>query len=49
MEMNIKFNPRKLMGLAIEAMRRTVPEPRKDGEASPLVGETKGILEGLTQ
>jgi ATP-dependent DNA helicase RecG len=38
MEMKIKYNPRKLMELAIEAMRRTVPEPRKDGKASPLVG-----------
>ena len=28
MGMKIKYNPRKLMELAIEVMRRTVPEPR---------------------
>jgi ATP-dependent DNA helicase RecG len=33
-----KFNPRKLMELAIEAMRRSVNEPRADGKASPKVG-----------
>src|SRR3972149_3423211 len=32
------FSPRKLMELAIEVMRQTVSEPRKDGKASPLVG-----------
>ena len=32
------FNPRKFMELAIEAMRQTVSEPRKDGKAIPLVG-----------
>lgn len=32
------FNPRKLMELAIVAMRQTVSEPRKDGKALPLVG-----------
>ena len=33
-----KFNPRKLMELAVEAMRRSVNEPRADGKASPKVG-----------
>jgi len=32
------FSPRKLMELAIEVMRQTVSEPRKDGKASPKVG-----------
>ena len=36
--MKTKFDARKMMELAIEVMRRTVPEPRKDGKASPLVG-----------
>ena len=30
-----KYEPRKLMELAIEVMRRTVSEPRKDGKVSP--------------
>lgn len=42
------YNPRKLMGTAIEAMRRAVSEPRKDGKAIPLVGAEE-ILERLTQ
>jgi len=33
-----KFDPRKLMKQAIEVMRQSVPEPRADGKASPLVG-----------
>ena len=33
-----KFNPRTLMELAIEEMRKSVREPREDGKASPLVG-----------
>src|SRR3990167_2037653 len=37
MRIKPKFNPRKLMELAIEVMRRTVSEPRMDGKASPLV------------
>lgn len=44
----MKYNPRKLMEMAIETMRRTVSGPRKDGKASPLVG-AEGILEGLVQ
>ncbi|TRZ89262.1 hypothetical protein D4R89_06330 [bacterium] len=31
-----KLTPRKLMELAIEVMRQSVPEPRNDGEASPI-------------
>ena len=33
-----QLNPRKFMELAIEVMRQSVPEPRKDGKASPKVG-----------
>lgn len=33
-----RFDPRKLMELAIKVMRQSVAEPRKDGKASPLVG-----------
>jgi ATP-dependent DNA helicase RecG len=33
-----KFNSRNLMELAIEAMRRSVPEPRTDGKVDPKVG-----------
>ena len=36
--MKTKFDARKMMELAIEVMRRTVPEPRKDGKASRLAG-----------
>jgi ATP-dependent DNA helicase RecG len=32
------FNPRAMMELAIEVMRRSVPEPRSDGKADPKVG-----------
>lgn len=32
------FDPRKLMERAVEIMRQSVPEPRSDGKASPLVG-----------
>jgi ATP-dependent DNA helicase RecG len=34
----MKFDSRKLMELAVEVMRQSVPEPRKDGKLSPLVG-----------
>jgi len=34
----LSFDPRKLMEQAIEVMRQSVHEPRKDGKASPLVG-----------
>ena len=33
-----KLDPRKLMEQAIEVMRRSIPEPRTDGKASPMVG-----------
>ena len=33
-----KFNSRKLMEQAVEAMRHSIPEPRADGKASPKVG-----------
>ena len=33
-----KFNSRKLMELAIEVMRQSVPEPRSDGKVDPKVG-----------
>jgi hypothetical protein len=35
MVVKTKFDPRKLMELAIEVMRQSVPEPRADGKASP--------------
>jgi len=34
----VKLTPRKLMEMAIEVMRQSVPEPRDDGKASPKVG-----------
>ena len=34
----MRFSPRELMEKAIEVMRSTVPEPREDGKANPLVG-----------
>ena len=33
-----KLTPRKLMEMAIEVMRQSVPELRPDGKASPKVG-----------
>jgi ATP-dependent DNA helicase RecG len=33
-----QYEPRELMELAIEVMRKSVPEPRTDGKASPKVG-----------
>ena len=36
--MKPKLTPRKLMELAIEVMRQSVPEPQTDGKASPKVG-----------
>ena len=32
------FDPRRMMELAIQAMRESVNEPRADGKANPLVG-----------
>jgi len=34
------FNARKLMEQAVKVMRESIPEPRDDGKASPLVGAT---------
>ena len=36
--MKAKFVPRELMLMAVEVMQQSVPEPRVDGKASPLVG-----------
>lgn len=33
-----KFDPRKMMEKAVEAMKQSINEPREDGKASPLVG-----------
>jgi hypothetical protein len=33
-----KYGPRKLMEMAIEAMRQSIQEPRPDGKAGPFVG-----------
>ena len=38
MPRKLSFDPRKLMEQAIEVMRRSVDEPRKDDKASPKVG-----------
>lgn len=32
-----QLEPRKLMEMAIEVMRQSVPEPRSDGKASPAI------------
>ena len=38
MPVKSKLDPRKLMEMAIEVMRQSVHEPRKDDKASPKVG-----------
>ncbi len=38
MAKKVNLNPRKLMELAVEIMRQSVPENRPDGSPSPLVG-----------
>lgn len=38
MRTKLKFDPRKLMELAVDVMRRSVQEPRSDGKNGPLVG-----------
>jgi ATP-dependent DNA helicase RecG len=38
MPASVKFDPRKLMELAVEVMRQSIAEPRADGKASPRVG-----------
>jgi ATP-dependent DNA helicase RecG len=42
-----KFDPRKLMELAVEAMRESVNEPRADGKASPKVGAVLWRSDGI--
>jgi len=34
----LRFDPRKLMELAVDVMRQSVREPRGDGKNGPLVG-----------
>jgi len=36
--MKTNLTPRKLMEMASDIMRQSVPEPRDDGKASPKVG-----------
>jgi len=38
MPAKLKFDPRKLMKMAVEVMRQSINEPRADKKASPLVG-----------
>jgi len=38
MAASVKLNPRKIMELAVDVMRKSVAEPRADGKASPRVG-----------
>ena len=40
------FDPRKMMELAIDVMRKSVNEPRTDGKASPLVGAVLVMPDG---
>ena len=47
--MKTKFEPRKLMELAIEVMGQSVPEPRDDGKASPKVGAVLLKPEGTVE
>src|ERR1043166_2558644 len=44
-----KFNPRKMMEKAIEAMQRSVAERRGDGKKSPLVGAVLVKPDGSTE
>jgi len=43
------FNARKLMEQAIEVMRRSIHEPRKDGKASPKVGAVLWKSDGTVE
>lgn len=47
--MKTKFDSRKLMELAIEVMRQSVHEPRKDGKASPKVGTVLRKADGTIE
>ena len=44
-----KFDPRKMMEMAIDVMRQSVNEPRTDGKASPLVGAVIYKLDGTIE
>ena len=44
MVVKTKFDSRKLMEMAIEVMRKSVPETRDNGKASPKVGAV--LVEG---
>lgn len=52
MVVKAKLTPRRLMELAIEVMRHSVPEPRTDGKTSPKVGavlvKPDGTVEGAS-
>ncbi len=43
-----KFDPRKMMEKAVEAMKQSINEPRGDGKASPLVGAVLVKPDGST-
>jgi ATP-dependent DNA helicase RecG len=43
-----KFDPRKMMEKAVEAMQKSINEPREDGKASPLVGAVLVKPDGST-
>ena len=45
----LKFDPRKMMEMAIDVMRQSVNEPRADGKASPLVGAVIYKLNGTVE
>ncbi len=49
MPTKLKFDSRKLMEMAVEAMRRSVREPRSDGKASPMVGAVLFGPDGIIQ
>lgn len=47
--MKKKLDPRALMEMAIETMRRSIPESRTDGKASPKVGAMQMKLDGMVE
>jgi ATP-dependent DNA helicase RecG len=44
--MNIEFDARKFMNIAIEEMKKSVPEPRDDGKINPKVGAVLVFSDG---
>ena len=50
MVVKVNLTPRRLMELAIEVMRQSIPEPRSDGKVNPKVGtvlvKPDGAVEG---